>query len=74
MVSSNNTVKDIVDFLKIKIPIVQVELVESKIMNQFSYNVNSDKIRLKGFDTNNKLVEGISEVLAILEMAFDWEL
>ena len=51
-----------------------MELVESKIMNQFSYNVNSDKIRLKGFDTNNKLVEGISETLAILEMAFDWEL
>ena len=49
VVSSNNTVRNIIDSIRETIPDVKVELVESEIMNQLSYNVSAEKIKQHDF-------------------------
>jgi len=55
IVSSNNTVSEIVDTIRKLVPNLKVELVNSEIMNQLSYNVISDKIKKRGFTTSNDI-------------------
>jgi len=55
IVSSNNTVSEIVDTIRKLVPNLKVELVNSEIMNQLSYNVISDKIKKIGFTTSNDI-------------------
>lgn len=55
IVSSNNTVSEIVDTIRKLEPNLKVELVNSEIMNQLSYNVISDKIKKRGFTTSNDI-------------------
>ena len=55
IVSSNNTVSEIVDTIRKLVPNLKVELVDSEIMNQLSYNVISDKIKKIGFTTSNDI-------------------
>jgi len=55
IVSSNNTVSEIVDTIRKLVPNLKVELVDSEIMNQLSYNVISDKIKKIGFTTSNNI-------------------
>jgi UDP-glucose 4-epimerase len=63
IVSSNNTVRDIVDAIRESIPTLKIELVDSEIMNQLSYEVLSDKIRNIGFSGVNKINKDIAETI-----------
>ena len=69
VLSSNNTVREIVEHLKENISDVKVEYVDSRIMNQLSYHVSNLKIKAKGFDFNDNLIEGINRTLTILEQS-----
>ena len=67
VVSSNNTVRDIIDVIREYIPESKVDLVETEIMNQLSYEVLSDKIKKHGYYTNSSIVDGIAETISLLK-------
>jgi nucleoside-diphosphate-sugar epimerase len=66
IVSSNNTVRDIVDRITECIPETFVELVDSEIMNQLSYNVLAERIAYLGFKVKSRLSKGIQDTINIL--------
>lgn len=66
IVSSNNTVRDIVDRITECIPETVVELVDSEVMNQLSYNVLAERIAYFGFKVKSKLSKGIQDTINML--------
>ena len=66
IVSSNNTVSEIVDTIRKLVPNLKVELVDSEIMNQLSYEVSCDKFKEKGFIFSGSLRRGIGETISLL--------
>ena len=72
VVSSNNTVRNIVDSICETIPDVKVELVESEIMNQLSYHVFSDKIKyLQVVDNARRRTNSLFEMPGKSKMFYD---
>ena len=65
----NSTVKEIVDEIKIVYPNLKIEMVDSKIMNQLSYEVCNKKFNDKGFIVAGNLRRGIRETLNILNQS-----
>lgn len=68
IVSSNNTVRDIVDRITECIPETVVELVDSEVMNQLSYNVLAERIAHFGFKVKSKLSKGIQDTINMLNI------
>ena len=66
VVSSNNTVNDIIKIIKIKLKNVQIKFVKTRIMNQLSYEILSDKIKKKGFFFRDNIKKGIFDTLHYL--------
>jgi UDP-glucose 4-epimerase len=66
VVSNNKTVRDIIDSICEIIPKIEVELVETEIMNQLSYEVLADKIGHIGFEHNDSIDVGIRETIKLL--------
>ena len=62
----NSTVRDITDIIQESIPSLEIELTESKIMNQLSYEVANDKFRNLNFEFKGDLRKSIQETLALL--------
>ncbi|HKR64515.1 MAG TPA: NAD-dependent epimerase/dehydratase family protein [Thermoanaerobaculia bacterium] len=62
----NATVREIVDAIREHVPDLQVELVESRIMNQLSYTVSDARFRSLGFDVRGDLKRGVAETVALL--------
>ncbi|MFH1798619.1 MAG: SDR family oxidoreductase [Candidatus Omnitrophota bacterium] len=67
VVSANNTVRDIVDHIKKTIAGVEIQMVDSKIMNQLSYHVSDDKIKKMGYMPQSRLEAGIKDTLKCLQ-------
>ena len=67
VVSSNNTVRDIVDIITQSVPETSLELVDSEIMNQLSYNVLAEKISNLGFKVNSRVETGILDTINLLD-------
>jgi UDP-glucose 4-epimerase len=65
----NATVRQIVDTVKEFVPNLEVTFVDSKIMNQLSYEVSCEKIKSKGFAFSGDLRRGIGETLNLLYQA-----
>ncbi len=65
----NATVREIVDIIRTLIEDVQVEYVDTRIMNQLSYNVRNDKFRALGFKFTGSLAGGISDTVRLLKNA-----
>jgi nucleoside-diphosphate-sugar epimerase len=66
VVSSNNTVLKIIDSIRESVPELAIELVESEIMNQLSYEVLAEKIGKLGFEPKDAIDVGISETISLL--------
>jgi len=66
VVSNNKTVRDIIDSICEIIPKIEVELVDTEIMNQLSYEVLADKIGHIGFEHNDSIDVGIRETIKLL--------
>jgi nucleoside-diphosphate-sugar epimerase len=66
IVSSNHTVREIVDSIKQSIPDVEVELVESEIMNQLSYEVMIGKFSALNFNFIDNIFEHIEQTNKLL--------
>jgi nucleoside-diphosphate-sugar epimerase len=65
IVTVNATVKEIIQIIKTEINNIKIEYVDSKIMNQLTYNVLSDKIKKAGFIFCGGLENGILETIKI---------
>jgi len=63
VVTINSTVHQIVEIIKKHVPKLHIEFVDSKIMNQLSYNVLGQKFELKGFQFEGDMDRGISDTL-----------
>ena len=66
VVTSNYTVKQVIDFIKCFIDDLQIDLVDNKIMNQLSYEVSTDKIESLGFVFKDNLGDGIEQTISLL--------
>lgn len=61
ILTSNFTVEEIVEAIKVYAPNLEVEFVKSKIMNQLSYDVSDMKFNSLGFKPKGNLVSGVGE-------------
>ena len=64
--TNNFTVKQVIDVIKKYFENVEIEFVESKIMNQLSYEVFSKKILDTGFEYKGSLNKSIEETHKLL--------
>jgi UDP-glucose 4-epimerase len=62
----NATVRDIVDVIRTRVRDVQIEYVDTRIMNQLSYHVLDDRFRALGFEPAGSLEEGITQTIRLL--------
>lgn len=65
----NATVRQVVDTIREFVPNIKIELVDSKIMNQLSYEVSSGKFEGRGFKFTGDLRRGIGETINLLAQA-----
>ena len=65
VLTSNYTVKDIIDIIKKFRPKIKINFVKSKIINQSSYKVSDQKIRNKGILKNKSIVSDIRQTLKL---------
>lgn len=66
VITNNFTVNDILDSIKRIEPNLEISFVDSKIMNQLSYEVSADKIYRLGFKPSSKLHEETMKTLFLL--------
>lgn len=66
VVTVNTTVQEIVDAIRVHIPDLRVEMVDTRIMNQLSYVVLADRFREQGFESRGDLRHGIAKTLQLL--------
>lgn len=69
VLSTNAAVVDIAELIKIRVPSVQIEFVDAKIMNQLSYEVSSQKFASLGFVSTGRLETGINATIDLLQGA-----
>jgi len=69
VVTLNATVKDVVEAIRRHIPQMEIQFVDSPIMNQLSYEVSAAKFRNTGFQTVGDLQRSIAEELALIRVA-----
>ena len=69
LLTQNATVRQVVDTVREFVPDLQVSFVDSKIMNQLSYEVSCERFMLEGFAFAGDLRRGIGETVALLRQA-----
>ena len=69
VLTQNATVRQVVDVIKEFVPGLEVGFVDSKIMNQLSYEVLCDKFMNQGFSFSGNLHRGIGETISLLRQA-----
>jgi nucleoside-diphosphate-sugar epimerase len=68
VLTTNATVREIVDTIRECVPDVEVSLVDSAIMNQLSYTVSCVKFTALGFSFTGDLPQRVAESVALLKM------
>lgn len=69
VLTTNATVSEIVERIRALVPDTQVDLVDSRIMNQLSYTVANDKVRALGFTPTGHLDASLTETIGLLRNA-----
>lgn len=69
VLTENLTVNDIVETIKQYIPKVETQFVDSKIMNQLSYEVSKNKFQEQGFEFSGSLRKCIKETIELIKTA-----
>jgi UDP-glucose 4-epimerase len=67
VLTNNHTVNDIINFIKNTVPSVKIEYVDTKIMNQLSYDVSNKRIKDTSFNFDGSLEKSINETLKLLQ-------
>lgn len=65
----NATVRQIVDTVREFVPALEVSFIDSKIMNQLSYEVSCDRFKSKGYTFAGDLRRGVGETIGLLRQA-----
>lgn len=66
VLTSNATVEEIVNMIRSYVPNLQIEYVDSPIMNQLSYTVACERFKSLGFRFEGSLREGIRETVLLI--------
>jgi nucleoside-diphosphate-sugar epimerase len=66
VLTNNLTVKEICEYIRMFVSNLQIEFVDSRIMNQLSYNVSSEKFSNLGFDSIGDIKAGIENTIKLL--------
>lgn len=69
VVTTNATVRELVDAIRAYIPQLTIQFVDNEIMNQLSYAVSSKRFANEGFTTAGNLTQGITDTLNVLQAA-----
>ena len=69
ILTSNCTVREVVDIIKEFVPNLEIEFVDNRIMNQLSYEVSCDRFKSQGFTFSGDLRRGIGETISLLKHA-----
>ena len=67
ILTQNSTVKEVVDIIREFSPDLKVEFVDTKIMNQLSYEVLCDRFKSTGFKFSGNLKTGVSNTISLLK-------
>ena len=66
VLTNNSTVREVVDVIREFVPDIEVGFVDSKIMNQLSYEVLDNRFKSQGFISVGSLRRGIGETVSLL--------
>ena len=66
VLTNNSTVREVVDVIREFVPSIEVGFVDSKIMNQLSYEVLDNRFKSQGFISAGSLRRGIGETISLL--------
>ena len=69
VLTHNATVRQVVDIVREFVPDLQVNFVDSQIMNQLSYTVSRERFMAEGFVFSGDLRRGIGETIGLLRQA-----
>jgi len=69
ILTQNSTVREVVHIIREFVPELKVEFVDTKIMNQLSYEVLCDRFKSTGFKFSGDLKRGIEETILLLKNA-----
>jgi nucleoside-diphosphate-sugar epimerase len=69
VLTHNVTVRNVVDTIRQFVPALEVSFVDSKIMNQLSYEVSCEKFKAEGFSFSGSLQRGIGDTINLLRNA-----
>jgi nucleoside-diphosphate-sugar epimerase len=69
VVTLNATVREVIDSIKTFIPDLKVDFVDSRIMNQLSYEVLNTRLDEQGFIFKGDLEQGIKDTISLLQKA-----
>ncbi|MDP6727655.1 MAG: SDR family oxidoreductase [Gammaproteobacteria bacterium] len=67
VLTQNSTVRQVVDTIREFVPSLEVEFVDTKIMNQLSYEVLCDRFKSHGFVFSGDIKRGIEETILLLK-------
>ena len=66
VVTLNATVQDILEAIRRHIPKFEIQLTDSPIMNQLSYEISARRFAAEGFKSSGDLNRGIGETIALI--------
>jgi len=72
ILTTNATVREIVENIREFVPDLEVSLVDARIMNQLSYTVSDEKFRSLGFQTTGDLRQQLKDSIAMLRGVRSW--
>jgi len=72
ILTTNATVRQIVDIIREFVPDLEVSLVDARIMNQLSYTVSCDKFSRLGFEATGELRRQLGDTIAMLRGVRSW--
>jgi len=67
ILTTNATVRQVVDTIKEFVPRLEIEFVDNRIMNQLSYEVLSERFESQGFVFSGNMRRGIKETIDLLK-------
>lgn len=67
ILTDNLTVNDIVEMIKVHVPDLKVEFVDTQIMNQLSYEVEDNKIRKRGLALSGSVGACVRDTIELLK-------
>jgi len=67
ILTTNATVKEVVDVISEHLPDLSIKYVDTKIMNQLSYHVANSRFKSHGFEFKGSVKKGVGETINLLK-------